>query len=373
VVPLHLLGIHQKSGMRSNLLSTCAPVFLGGLVVFFFTSAVSRFQSCGDISTHQIGIQETPTHDDDDQHSIAHLQQRVHFLEWKLGLRNARTFPGVSGPMDSKCLQPYDLWQFGLGRKPDAAAGSSYPSQTGSDIYNMLRFDGTQPIWTQGMWSWYFTRLEANLSISVPDYPHSTEDLFLAYSKFPDAIKSRCVAVFSSITPWAEATLHRFGAAQIYTVDYNTPIIEPTIPVQSLTFSSIRGSQHVIQFDSAVSFSGIEHDGNGRYGDPMNPEGDLSALRELWCLLRPHGILFLGVPIDSSDRNTFPYHRIYGPIRLPQLFEPFTLLGHIWDGQFHPALKGGVLDPKFYERPGDIQDWQYQPVFVLQKRPDFRL
>lgn len=32
-------------------------------------------------------------------------------------------------------------------------------------------------------------------------------------------------------------------------------------------------------FDAIVSFSGLEHDGLGRYGDPLNPYGDLSAMR----------------------------------------------------------------------------------------------
>ena len=42
-----------------------------------------------------------------------------------------------------------------------------------------------------------------------------------------------------------------------------------------------------IAFDAIVSFSGLEHDGLGRYGDPVNPYGDFSAMREIWLCLKP--------------------------------------------------------------------------------------
>ena len=36
------------------------------------------------------------------------------------------------------------------------------------------------------------------------------------------------------------------------------------------------------KFDACVSISSYEHDGLGRYGDPLNPDGDLEeAMKEL--------------------------------------------------------------------------------------------
>ena len=32
-------------------------------------------------------------------------------------------------------------------------------------------------------------------------------------------------------------------------------------------------------FDSVVSFSSIEHSGLGRYGDPLDPDGDLKTMQ----------------------------------------------------------------------------------------------
>ena len=48
------------------------------------------------------------------------------------------------------------------------------------------------------------------------------------------------------------------------------------------------------------------HDGLGRYGDPLNPDGDLSAVREMRALLKPRGWLLLGVPTNAWDRLVFP-------------------------------------------------------------------
>jgi len=40
---------------------------------------------------------------------------------------------------------------------------------------------------------------------------------------------------------------------------------------------------------------------NGRYGDPLNIDGNLAATAELRCLLRPGGLLFLGVPTHCRE------------------------------------------------------------------------
>ena len=40
-------------------------------------------------------------------------------------------------------------------------------------------------------------------------------------------------------------------------------------------------------FDVVLSISSFEHDGLGRYGDPLNPDGDLAAMRSTRRLLKP--------------------------------------------------------------------------------------
>lgn len=72
--------------------------------------------------------------------------------------------------------------------------------------------------------------------------------------------------------------------------------------------------------DFIVSFSSIEHSGLGRYGDPIDPLGDIREMEKIKCLLKPGGKLFLGFPI-GRDEVVFNLHRVYGRLRLPLLFE----------------------------------------------------
>lgn len=54
----------------------------------------------------------------------------------------------------------------------------------------------------------------------------------------------------------------------------------------------------------------VEHVGLGRYGDPLDPDGDLKAIRELRRVLAPGGTLLFVVPI-GKPKLMFNAHRIY--------------------------------------------------------------
>jgi SAM-dependent methyltransferase len=54
----------------------------------------------------------------------------------------------------------------------------------------------------------------------------------------------------------------------------------------------------------------IEHIGLGRYGDPVDPDGDLKAIAELVRVLKPGGDLLIAVPV-GAPRICFNAHRIY--------------------------------------------------------------
>jgi hypothetical protein len=54
----------------------------------------------------------------------------------------------------------------------------------------------------------------------------------------------------------------------------------------------------------------IEHIGLGRYGDAMDPEGDLKALGELQRVLGVGGSLLLAIPV-GRPRVCFNAHRVY--------------------------------------------------------------
>ena len=78
-------------------------------------------------------------------------------------------------------------------------------------------------------------------------------------------------------------------------------------------------------FDAAFSISSFEHDGLGRYGDPINPDGDLQAMEKTKRMLKPGGLLLLAVPV-GCDVIVWNAHRIYGPKRLARLLEGWDIL-----------------------------------------------
>ena len=78
-------------------------------------------------------------------------------------------------------------------------------------------------------------------------------------------------------------------------------------------------------FDVVVLCSVVEHIGlAGRYRQKDIPEGDLQAMRKTAKLLKPGGTLILTIPV-GLDMIFTPWHRIYGPDRLPRLIEGFSV------------------------------------------------
>lgn len=69
----------------------------------------------------------------------------------------------------------------------------------------------------------------------------------------------------------------------------------------------------------------IEHVGLGRYGDPIDPIGDIKALNELKRVCASGGNLLLVVPV-GNPKVMFNAHRIYDPQFIINQFEGFELL-----------------------------------------------
>ena len=55
----------------------------------------------------------------------------------------------------------------------------------------------------------------------------------------------------------------------------------------------------------------VEHVGLGRYGDPLDPDGDAKAMRELARVVAPGGSLLFVVPV-GRPRVCYNAHRVYG-------------------------------------------------------------
>ncbi len=69
----------------------------------------------------------------------------------------------------------------------------------------------------------------------------------------------------------------------------------------------------------------VEHIGLGRYGDPLDPDGDLKAVSELKRVTAPSGDILFVVPVGKS-RLMFNAHRIYSYAQIREYFgEDFEL------------------------------------------------
>jgi len=68
----------------------------------------------------------------------------------------------------------------------------------------------------------------------------------------------------------------------------------------------------------------VEHIGLGRYGDSIDPDGDLRAMRELMRVLAPKGNLLFVAPI-GKPRIKFNAHRIYSFLQVRSYFSELEL------------------------------------------------
>src|SRR5258706_8063476 len=70
----------------------------------------------------------------------------------------------------------------------------------------------------------------------------------------------------------------------------------------------------------------VEHIGLGRYGDPIDYDGDLKAMKELSRVLSRNGDLLFVVPVGDKPKIIFNGHRIYTPELVIQSFPDLELV-----------------------------------------------
>ena len=68
----------------------------------------------------------------------------------------------------------------------------------------------------------------------------------------------------------------------------------------------------------------VEHIGLGRYGDTLDPDGDLKAIAELKRVLAPGGSLLFAVP-TGKPRIFFNAHRVYAYRQVREYFSELEL------------------------------------------------
>lgn len=95
----------------------------------------------------------------------------------------------------------------------------------------------------------------------------------------------------------------------------------------------------------------IEHIGLGRYGDPIDPDGDIKAINELKRVIKQGGNFLFVTPV-GKPKIMFNAHRIYS----------FEMIRHLFDDSFELKEFSMVYDNQTFERncnPENVQNQHY--------------
>lgn len=141
------------------------------------------------------------------------------------------------------------------------------------------------------------------------------------------------VLVIGSERPWVECIILALGAKHVTTLEYGV-IDSRHAQIDTMTPNEMRkkyAEGTLPSFDAIVTYSSVEHSGLGRYGDALNPWGDLLAIARAWCVTTDDALMVINVP-TWQETIEFNAHRWYGPMR-------YSLLATNWvqiDGASHP-------------------------------------
>ncbi|MDA0821800.1 MAG: DUF268 domain-containing protein [Proteobacteria bacterium] len=196
----------------------------------------------------------------------------------------------------------------------------------------------------------FYSRSEVNTYIKKASnkevfyYKKTSTWMYEAIEKYP--IRDCDVAVMGSTIPKSEAICLAYGGRPT-SIEYNK-IVSSDSRLNLVTVDEFTRNPRI--FDAAFSISSFEHDGLGRYGDPLNPDGDLDVMKYMKSVVKPNGLLYLAIPV-GSDALVWNLHRIYGKLRLPMLLQEWRVLDSFGFEEEHFSRE--QLSPE-------------QPVFVLE-------
>lgn len=198
------------------------------------------------------------------------------------------------------------------------------------------------------------------------------------------------IAVMGSQDPWLEALLIARGAKHVTTIEYNQLTINHT-QITTMTpteYRTLLQQQSInqantpitwstdVRFDLIIAIACADHDGLGRYGDPLAPDGDMLTVDEWLTWLKPAytidqtsdpatnqtktkpGSLLFSLPI-GPDLLIWNMGRRYGVQRLPLMLENVKVLSR-WGFDATllttPADYRKRLEAAFHVRPKKTVD-----------------
>lgn len=184
--------------------------------------------------------------------------------------------------------------------------------------------------------------------ITPQHYPHAGEMIQDAINIIPHLDKNAKILIGGSVSPWIESICLANQFTDITTSDYEVRKVDD----KRISFVHAHDIRDM-KFDLIISFSSIEHDGLGRYGDPINPYGAFNAVDELYNSLNDNGYLLCGIPTLPEDEKYHStriekfWHIIFSKKSVKKLFRKFNVLD--------------IVDQTNYNKL-----WQHQPIYILQ-------
>jgi len=192
-------------------------------------------------------------------------------------------------------------------------------------------------------------------------YPETDGWLHEALGKYP--VTDKHILIIGSEEPYYEGIAIHSGA-EVMMVEYQRVTSDHP---KLMTMTAEEFEKDTRLFDGAISISSVEHSGLGRYGDPLDPDGDLKAMKVLADKLRQGSLCYLAVPV-GVDQILWNAHRVYGRTRFPLLIRDFELIDSFgfvesdFGADEHKKRVGGCIP----HRQG-VSGGAHQPVFILRK------
>ena len=105
-----------------------------------------------------------------------------------------------------------------------------------------------------------------------------------------------------------------------------------------------------------------------RYGDSLNPWGDLIAMARAWCVLKPGKKALIGIPIGPhEDFIYFNSHKLYGPVMLSHFFANWKQIYSELDYEKFQYINDKYSNIDQYRNMAVPCVWKYQELFVIEK------
>ena len=195
----------------------------------------------------------------------------------------------------------------------------------------------------------------------VSHYPETDTWLYDALDKYP--INDKSYLIIGSEEPYYEG-IEISRKANVMMVEYQKVTSDHPM-LRTMIVDDFEKDQEI--FDGAISISSVEHSGLGRYGDPLDPDGDLKSMEFLFNKLKPGALCFLSVPI-GKDQILCNAHRVYGRERLPLLIKGFEIIDTfgLIDSDYDVDENLRRINGKIPHREG-CNGGAHQPVYVLKK------